>query len=85
MSKGLSIRMEYLGEIAYTHSVFWQIVNTGEEARLAHDLRGRILSGDKVRWETTRYKGAHWIECFIVDRKKKICTGRSGRYLVNVG
>jgi len=85
IGKYLKIRMEYLGQVANTHNLYWQIVNTGEEAKSAGDLRGKIFYGGKVRWEDTKYKGIHWIECFLVDKKKGICTARSGRYFVNVG
>ncbi len=66
--------------------VYWQVVNTGEEAR--GDLRGGILPaknfgvGGLIQKETTRYKGTHWIECFIV--KDGICVARSNEFFVNV-
>lgn len=85
VGRNLKVRMEYLGGVSPGFSLYWQIVNTGDEARAAGDLRGKIFYGGNVRWEDTRYRGVHWIECFIVDDKKKICTGRSGRYFVNVG
>ena len=85
VGRNLKVRMEYLGGVSPGFSLYWQIVNTGDEASAAGDLRGKIIYGGNVRWEDTRYKGVHWIECFIVDDKKKICTGRSGRYFVHVG
>jgi len=85
VGKYLKVRMEYLGGLSPGYSLYWQIVNTGDEAHTAGDLRGKIVFGGTVRWEDTKYSGVHWIECFIVDDKKKICTGRSGRHFVNVG
>jgi SMODS domain-containing protein/adenylyl/guanylyl cyclase-like protein with sensor domain len=85
VGKNLKVRMEYLGGVSNGFSLYWQIVNTGDEAIGAGDMRGKIVYGGDVRWEDTRYKGVHWVECFIVDDKRKVCTGRSGRYFVHVG
>lgn len=69
-------------------SVFWQVVNTGKEAEAAHDLRGSIFSafsagrGGLQQKEHTKYKGAHWIECFIV--KNGVCVSRTGEFIINV-
>lgn len=65
---------------------YWQVVNTGDEARRARCLRGEILepNGDKpgVRTEATGYRGRHWVECFVV--KDGICIARSGPFFVVV-
>ena len=84
VGKKLKVKMEYLDRISPGFSLYWQIVNTGDEARDARDLRGKIFHDENVRWEDTKYRGVHWIECFIVDDKKNICTGRSGRYFVYI-
>lgn len=69
--------------------VFWQVVNTGEEA--AEDLRGGFYQssgacsfelGIKTRIEPTRYRGYHWVECFIV--KNGVCVARSGEFVVRI-
>ncbi len=70
--------------------VYWQVVNTGEEAaRVNGGLRGQIfpskeegLSTLMRREERTEYKGMHWIECFIVKGGK--CVARSGEFVVNI-
>jgi hypothetical protein len=66
--------------------VSWQVVNTGEEARRANQLRGDFYSGEGgnvlERKETTRYRGMHWIECFIIKDRK--CVARSGEFIVNI-
>jgi len=68
--------------------VYWQVVNTGEQARRTNDLRGKIFRsttagvGGLSRDETTKYKGMHWIECFIV--KNDVCLARSGEFVVNI-
>lgn len=68
--------------------VYWQVVNTGEEAQRKKDLRGQIFSsktagrGGLSQKERTAYKGMHWIECFIV--KNEVCVARSGEFVVNI-
>jgi hypothetical protein len=61
---------------------YWQVVNTGRDARINNDLRGQIFEGNQVHWEHTRYSGKHWIECFIVQ--DNICVARSGRFFINI-
>lgn len=77
----------YLKFVASTNTdgpfhYYWQVVNTGEAARLAGDLRGKIFDDNQVRWEHTKYPGKHWIECFIV--RDGICVARSGKFFVNI-
>lgn len=69
-------------------SVYWQVVNTGEEARTRKQLRGKIFPsktagiGGLRQKESTAYRGKHWIECFIVQNDK--CVARSGEFIVNI-
>ena len=68
--------------------VYWQVVNTGKQARLANGLRGKIFQsttagvGGLTQKEATKYKGMHWVECFIV--KSNVCLARSGEFVVNI-
>lgn len=68
------------------YDVRWQVVNTGKEATDAQQLRGIFYEGDgpgnTVLWETTAYKGTHWVESFII--KNESCVARSGRKNVSV-
>ncbi|MGI0485494.1 SMODS domain-containing nucleotidyltransferase [Pantanalinema rosaneae CENA516] len=66
--------------------VKWQIVNTDREAVDANALRGDFYSSDEpgVRWESTSYRGAHWVEAFVISRRTRTCWGRSGRFFVVV-
>lgn len=61
---------------------FWQVVNTGQEAKTAGDLRGNFFTDGPTRWEHTKYRGKHWIECFIVQNN--ICIARSGKFFINI-
>ncbi|MBD1919439.1 MULTISPECIES: cyclic GMP-AMP synthase DncV-like nucleotidyltransferase [Cyanophyceae] len=64
--------------------VHWQVVNTDQEAAIADTLRGEIYSSHDpgVRWESTEYHGAHWVEAFAVSKRTRTCWGRSGRFFV---
>jgi hypothetical protein len=66
--------------------VYWQIVNTGQQARDARGLRGEfeevVVRGHLKREESTRYMGTHSIECFIV--KNNYCVAKSGAFVVNI-
>jgi len=66
--------------------VRWQIVNTDSEAAQANQLRGGFekSSDPGVRWESTSYRGAHWVEAFVISRREGRCWGRSGRFFVVV-
>lgn len=46
-------------------SVKWKVRNFGDEAQIANDLRGEISDGS-IRKEKTRYKGKHYVECYII-------------------
>ncbi len=69
-------------------NVYWQVVNTGEQSRRANDLRGKIFQsttagvGGLTQNESTKYRGMHWIECFIV--RNGVCLARSGEFVVNI-
>lgn len=69
------------------HSIRWQVVNTGQEAIQANQLRGDFYESDGpdkyVRWESTAFRGTHWVEAFVLDHRGA-CIARSGRVLVRV-
>ena len=64
------------------YEVYWQIVNTGQEAQYANCLRGGFEQGTLTKKESTLYKGKHSIECFIV--KDGYLVARSGQFIVNI-
>lgn len=82
IAKRYSLRFEARTNAPRPFDVHWQVVNTGDEARLENSLRGGFYSDGLVRKEETRYKGKHWIECFIV--KDGQCVARSGEFVVNL-
>lgn len=68
--------------------VYWQVVNTGDDAVKDNGLRGEIFHsktlgvGGLTQKEYSRYSGTHWIQCFIV--KDNNCVARSYEFLVTI-
>ncbi|SEJ06348.1 hypothetical protein SAMN05428950_1011007 [Sphingomonas sp. OV641] len=87
IARGSELRFDARTEVKRPFEVFWQIVNTGEAARVARDLRGGFDAGDVTpgvlsRYEGAEYPGTHSIECLIV--KDGLLVARSGSFLVTI-
>jgi hypothetical protein len=87
LPKHASLTFEAATDIPAPYKVYWQVVNTGDEARAANVLRGGfdegiVERGKLTRREGTLYRGTHSIECFIV--KDGYLAARSGQFLVNI-
>jgi hypothetical protein len=84
--RGSDIRFEAKTNVSPPYDVYWQVVNTGKSARDNNDLRGDIFRDKEptslIHDEAARYRGRHWIECFIV--KNNFCVARSGEVIVNI-
>jgi hypothetical protein len=86
--KDFAIRFEAKSNATPAYDVKWQVVNTGAEATAAGtlQLRGGFDDGEGqfgvVRWESTRYRGTHWIEAFVI--KDGLCVARSGPTYVRI-
>ncbi len=68
------------------YDVRWRVVNTDSEATKCNQLRGGFYPSDShgVRWESTLYRGAHWVEAFVVLRRTRTLIGKSDRFFVVV-
>lgn len=85
LPKHVSLIFEASTNVPKPYKVFWQVVNTGEEAQRAGQLRGDFYDSNKAgrsRTESTKYTGMHWVECFVV--KDNTCVARSGEFVVNI-
>jgi len=87
LPKGCSLRFFAETDTVKPYQVYWQIVNTGAEARRNECLRGEFKQGAAgvggLKWsESTAYTGMHWVECFVV--KNSILVARSGPLEVNI-
>lgn len=62
--------------ISAPYQVYWKVRNFGEEARKRDDLRGKIVKdqGHETKEENTKYKGSHYVECYII--KNNYCVAR---------
>ena len=66
------------------YKVHWRVVNTDKEAANAGNLRGEFNPSepDGTRWERTLYRGAHWVEAFVIRTRDGACVGQSERFFV---
>jgi hypothetical protein len=89
LPKGGDLRFELETDVPAPYQVYWQVVNTGPEAEaVSGGLRGgfdegSIERGKPVRAESTRYRGSHSIEAFII--KDGYCVAATGPFIVNIG
>ena len=87
LPKHCSLIFEARTNIPKPYKVYWQVVNTGQEAKNDYGLRGGfdeglVTSGKLIKNESTLYKGTHSIECFII--KNGYLATRSGQFIVNI-
>ena len=84
--RGSELRFQATTNVLQPYQVYWQVVNTGREARAANCLRGDIFAdrdpASLIHTESTCYRGRHWIECFIVQYG--VCVARSREIEVNI-
>ena len=64
--------------------VEWRVVNTGVEAFQAKQRRGDFYDSNQhtVRWESTQYRGIHWVEAFVINSRTRKLVGKSERFFV---
>jgi hypothetical protein len=85
LPKGIDLDFEVETNVPKPLKVYWQVVNTGDEAYRAGQLRGDFYdssSSGRSRTESTKYKGTHWVEGFVV--KDNVCVARTGEFIVNI-
>ena len=89
LPSGIYIQFEAVSSTGILYSskdfeIKWQVVNTDHEAWEKKALRGDFYKSDTrgIRWETTEYRGIHWIEAFVIRKRDRVCTARSGRFFV---
>ena len=87
LNKHGELRFEVQAKRLKDYEIWWQVTNTGKEAENANCLRGdfyssELIEGKKVRKESTRYAGRHYVEAYLV--KNGICYGKSSPFEVNI-
>lgn len=68
--KKLEFKIDYT-DVPEPYEVWWKVKNEGQIAKAAGQLRGSIFKGEKVRTESTKFMGSHYVECYIV--KDNVC------------
>lgn len=58
-------------EIPTGYEIYWKVKNEGLESKKAGQLRGSIFKGERTHTEPTKFKGKHFVECYIV--KNNVC------------
>ena len=85
LKKGLTLLFNVGTGVKKPFTLFWQITNTGEEARKNNCLRGGFelsnLGGMKHK-EITQYTGQHSVQCFVI--KEGVCVAISQNYIINI-
>lgn len=87
LNKNGNLKFEVNTNNLRKYEIYWQVTNTGREAKNANCLRGNfynseIIKGKRIRRESTYYIGHHYIEAFLV--KNDICYGKSAPFEVNI-
>lgn len=86
--KGKELKFKLNTNVSAPFEVYWQVVNTGQEAANAGQLRGEIspqsnTSSDEIyRTESTSYTGDHWVEGFVIKDQK--CVAKTGEFVVSI-
>ena len=67
-----------------TFRVEWRVVNTGGYAVHMKGRRGDFYDScsHAVRWESTKYRGVHWVEAFVINKRTEDLVGKSARFFV---
>lgn len=85
--KGVWLKFSAKTNVPEPHLIRWQVVNTGEEAIRDKQPRGDFYNAEDpdklVRWESTSYRGTHWVEAFVLNGNG-VCVARSGKFFVKV-
>lgn len=58
------------------YTILWKVKNEGKQAKDAGQLRGSIFSGGKTITEPTKFKGKHYVECYIVKNNILVAMDR---------
>ena len=68
LRRGRSLEFRVKTNVRGPYRIFWKVRNTGDDAVQDNGLRGEIREGTPgtVHTESTKYRGQHKIECYIV-------------------
>ncbi len=83
LDKGTWIRFDIVNcNVPGDYKIKWQVTNHGREARQKpKDLKHHTYPGTDTQWESTKYKGHHYMDCEIWKDGKRVALTR---FQVNV-
>ena len=77
-----NLHFQVFGDLPTGVEIWWQVVNTGEAARINGDQRGeyfkgrdlerRLMADETQNWEESAYRGTHEIMALVVKDQKVI-------------
>lgn len=88
LAKNRSLRFRVQTSVPPPYQVYWKVRNFGREAARAQGgLRGQIIEGDivenssqeAVHTESTLYRGAHYIDCYVI--KDGVCVAEDREWV----
>lgn len=64
------------------YDLYWKVLNRGEEAVRRNCIRGQVQrdSGRRTLSEPTSFRGAHYVECYVV--RNGICIAMDRHYVI---
>lgn len=68
VERGRSLRFIVHTDVPEPYEVLWKVRNYGPDAEADQGLRGQLLDdpgNTRVRTENTKYRGRHYVECYV--------------------
>ena len=66
LRKGWQLKFRVETDLPAPFRVIWKVRNFGDEAARVGQLRGKLEPGTIEKAESTKYRGKHYIECYLV-------------------
>ncbi len=66
------------------YKIYWKVRNTGAEAAEIGQLRGEIRedTGSHQHGESTKYRGSHYVECYVVKDGRVVARDRQPVFVI---
>jgi hypothetical protein len=77
VQKGRQLKFRLETDVSEPYDLYWKVRNTGREAAVAQDLRGRLIpdqARSRIHREHTKYSGRHYVEAYVVKGGRVIAT-----------
>ena len=81
------LRFSVHSNVPEPYTVKWQVTNSGDEAIADGQPRGDFYKSEdlrkRVRWESTAYRGTHWVKAFVFNAEG-VCVAESSKTFVKI-